>query len=241
MAQMMNGDPEGRGLLMFCLGALVSAVVVAIVFVAESAFPWGEDEPSQGSFVSTGRSTGTELTADTESTANTEPASDLDRCQDVYDAQSEPIRAAEVALDQWEVHIGAMNKLVVGAITLQQARQYWNQTRVGAARDLERFATAAERYHERTARCPSPDGSADVTSELSDCHRAVVARDRALRLATVALGTWEEHVHHMEMLRRGEMTPTEATQLWLQSWQQGDREVRDYRAAARAAEGQTCP
>jgi hypothetical protein len=44
----------------------------------------------------------------------------------------------------------------------------------------------------------------------------------------------------MEMLRQGEMTAQEATSLWLQSWRQGNDEVRAYRAARRAAGGKSC-
>ena len=68
----------------------------------------------------------------------------------------------------------------------------------------------------------------------------MAARDRTLHRATVALRTWETHVHHMEMLRDGEMTPQQATELWLQSWRAGDREVQAYREAARAGRGLTC-
>jgi hypothetical protein len=44
----------------------------------------------------------------------------------------------------------------------------------------------------------------------------------------------------MDMLRQGKMTPQQATELWLQSWRQGMREVKAYRAAARAAKEVTC-
>jgi hypothetical protein len=242
-----NGDPEGRGLLMFCLGALATAVAVAIIFVAVSAFSvGGEDQPSQESLLSTDRSTDAAATTSGEPSAGTTPApgtpttSYLGRCQEVYEAQSDPLRTADVSLAQWEVHVGAMNKLVVGAITLQQAKQFWNQTRVGASQRLEEFATAAARFDQRTARCPDPAGSPDVSPQLTRCHQAVAARNRTLSLATVALATWKMHVHHMNMLRSGEMTPEEATRLWLRNWKQGDREVHAYRDAARAAEGRTC-
>jgi hypothetical protein len=68
----------------------------------------------------------------------------------------------------------------------------------------------------------------------------VAARNQILQRAVVSLKTWQGHVRHMEMLRRGEMTPEEATTLWLQSWKQGNEEVQSYRAAARAAHGETC-
>jgi hypothetical protein len=159
----------------------------------------------------------------------------------VYKAQSATLQAAAASLGQWEIHIGAMNKLVTGAITLDQAKQFWNQTRVGASSKLKRFHSALQRFQHRSARCPGPTGSGErVSSDQRDCHRAVAARNQTLRRAIVSLKTWQGHVLHMEMLRRGEMTPQEATTLWLRSWKQGNEEVHSYRAAARAAKGKTC-
>jgi hypothetical protein len=158
----------------------------------------------------------------------------------VYGAQTAPLRAVPASLSQWEVHIGAMNKLVVGAISLQQANQFWNQTRVGAQRRLDRYDVAQRKYDRRTARCPLPKHAASGHGKLAQCQSAVRARHLELERATVALDTWQLHVHHMEMLRRGEMTPEQATQMWLASWHRGVQEVRAYRAAAKAARGTCC-
>ena len=133
-----------------------------------------------------------------------------------------------------------MNKLVAVAITLDQAWQFWNQTRVGAHAKLHHFATARSDYGQRILRFPPPGGAAGESPELDTCHSAVAARGRTLRLATIALIRWERHVHHMEMLRSGEMTPQQATQLWLANWQAGDREIRAYRAAAQTPNGLIC-
>jgi hypothetical protein len=138
------------------------------------------------------------------------------------------------------VHIGAMNKLVVGAITPEQVRQFWAQTRVGAGAKLQRFAAAHARYDRRHAHCPDPGPAARAKPALTTCHRAVAARDRELDLAATTLGTWEQHLHHMEMLRDGEMTVEQAIQVWLGSWTEADREIRAYRAASRSATGLSC-
>jgi hypothetical protein len=37
----------------------------------------------------------------------------LSDCRKVYQAQTPPLRAAAVAMAQWQVHIGAMNQLVL--------------------------------------------------------------------------------------------------------------------------------
>jgi len=158
----------------------------------------------------------------------------LGRCGEVFAAQVRPLNTVGPAMTQWEVHIGAMNKLVVGAITLAQARQFWNQTREGAARNLADFGDTQRDYNQRTARCPMPVTRA--SEELRACAAVIGARRRELDRAAVALDTWRTHVRHMEMLRRGEMSPEEATRMWLQSWREGSRQVEAYHSAARGVE-----
>jgi hypothetical protein len=219
---------------MLLVGAVVGALVVGVAWLGQWWLSSREAEPSQDAVVSTLQE------PEEQPTAASEELSHVERCQDVFNAQSDPLRTAAASLTQWEVHIGAMNKLVVGAITLKQARQFWNQTRVGARSNLGEFDTAYRRYDQRVFRCPAPSRPAEASAELVSCHRAAAARGRTVRLATVALETWRQHVHHMDMLRSGEMTPEEATRQWLQSWRQGDREVRAFRDAARAVGGRTC-
>jgi hypothetical protein len=227
-------DPEDSRIRMLLVGAVVGALVVGVAWLGQWWFSSREAEPSQDAVV------GTRQEPNDEPTAASVVPSHLERCRSVYDAQSDPLRTAAASLSQWEVHIGAMNKLVVGAITLRQAWQFWNQTRVGARAKLGEFDSAYRRYDQRVYRCPGLLRPAQADAEVRNCLRAVWARGRTVRLASVALGTWRQHVHHMEMLRSGEMAPEEATRLWLQNWRQGDREVRAYRDSARAVRGRTC-
>jgi hypothetical protein len=165
----------------------------------------------------------------------------LDECQERHAAQNRPLRTAAASLEQWDVHVAAMNQLVVGEITLDQAWQFWNQTRIGAARRLARYGSAELLLDATTARCPH-SGHAHMASSnpLRSCAAAVDARAEELHEADIALSTWRQHVEHMEMLRNGEMTPEEAVRLWLENWRKGNRELKEYRAADRAAEGHTC-
>lgn len=162
------------------------------------------------------------------------------RCQRVYDTQTPPLQAADPAMSQWEIHIGAMNKLVTGAISLRQATAFWNQTRVGAKHRLAHYDRAQQRYAQRTVHCPEPGPAHRAQPGAERCFRAVAARRHTIRLATIALRTWKLHVHHMEMLRNGQMTPSMAEQMWLRSWRTGNRQVHDFRVAARASTGATC-
>jgi len=224
----------------FLVGAVVGAVVVGVFWWA---LPEDTKEvaPDVSGQVSDGKSPSTGVPGQvSEGTNSTSAPQDplttrLDRCEEVYAAQSRPLQAVAPAMSQWEVHIGAMNKLVVGAISLRQAWQFWNQTRVGARENLQKFVLAKRGFDHRTARCPTPQHWKKVPTELRSCTRPVAARHRELRAAAVALQTWREHARHMEMLLRGEMTPEQATRLWLQNWHQGNREVRAYQASARAA------
>jgi hypothetical protein len=235
-----GGDRHSALLVGAVAGALVGAVVVAVAWLGVTALGSGGSRPDRDAGGS--RVLSSPWPPVTEEPAKEgETSIDLARCQEVFKAQNAPLLAAAASLDQWEVHIGAMNKLVTGAITLKQATQFWNQTRVGAATKLKSFAAAREEFRHRSARCPAPRSSeAGVVPERRACYRAVAARHQTLRLATVSLATWQLHVHHMEMLRRGEMSAQEATRLWLQNWHDGNDELRAYRAAARAAQGRTC-
>lgn len=229
-------DPNGDWLRVL-VGALIGGLVVGVVWLGQAVIT--RDNEPRGSDGGARQSSEKQPPADSGEPTDS-GTTRLERCREMYTAQDEQLRAAAAALEQWEVHIGAMNKLVVGAITLKQASQFWNQTRVGAASRLNDFATADRRFAQRTARCPVPPRPAEATTGLTSCHQAVAARNQTIRLATVALRTWKKHVHHMNMLRDGEMTPQQATALWLQNWRQGDREVRTYQAAAQTAEGLTC-
>jgi hypothetical protein len=169
--------------------------------------------------------------------AGTEP---LSVCRQVYDDQEQPLRDAATAMDQWAVHVGAMNQLVVGAITLAQAKQFWDQTRVGAMEHLHAFASSDQQYQQRTYRCPTPAGKQASGDPLDTCERSVAARTWVLKLARVALATWDHHVMHMEMLRNGTLSPARATQLWLQSWRAGQGQIDRYHAAVAKARGASC-
>jgi len=192
--------------------------------VSASAAPSQEQDATANGGVSVG-------------TLSTDP---LTACRAVYEAQQQPLQDAAPAMDQWEVHVGAMNKLVVGAITLAQATQFWNQTRVGAMAHLDAFAKSDGQYLQRTTRCAPPATRRPSGDKLDACQRSVAARSRVLHLAREALATWRMHVMHMEMLRDGKMSPARATTLWLHSWRAGQAQIDQYRSALAAARGARC-
>jgi hypothetical protein len=100
---------------------------------------------------------------------------------------------------------------------------------------VEDFHDAVEVMRRHGVDCPSPELLAPGARALPGCAREVQAEVRALGAAQVSLDTWNEHIHHMDMLRLGQMTPEEATRMWLASWQRGVRDLDAYEAAAREA------
>lgn len=156
------------------------------------------------------------------------------RCVDAARALEAPLQAARPALRQWDVHVGAMNKLVVGEITLQQATAFWNRTRLGAQRNVERFRTAWDDVERTGVDCPAPDLMGPAPAPVRACSRLVAAELGVLRTARTSVTTWDKHVHHMDMLRMGTLSPEDATQMWLTMWKRGVQELRSYRTAAQA-------
>ncbi len=224
-------------------GVVIGAVLVGLVWMFSGAVHGSGDSSTAGGASSSGPSGSESATASPTGAAQLKQAlraEVLTDCRRVFHTQARPLRAAAAAMAQWQVHIGAMNQLVLGAISLQQATQFWSQTRVGARAHLRAFRRAEAPLRKPSVLCPAP-GSAAHAGKVVRCERAVAARFETLRTAQVALGTWRLHVSHMEMLRDGTMTPHQAETAWLQSWHAGQQEVTRYRTATEhAAHGPHC-
>ena len=227
-------DAPGRRMLVpaFVLGAVVGMLLLGLVWGATAMFG-GSDAPAGRAAI--GR-TNTDQPSPAAATSAAPPGpTRLERCRHADAELTVPLEAASSAMDQWEVHVGAMNKLVVGAISLQQANDFWNQTRVGAQRHLDRFR-AASRVVQGLS-CPAPGRVPHASPALRSCVRRVAADQRAFEAAQTTLRTWGRHVKDMEMLRMGHMTPAAATQMWLSSWHRGLQQLHAYRDADEALAG----
>ncbi|HEU5037703.1 MAG TPA: hypothetical protein VFT70_11910 [Nocardioides sp.] len=230
------GDDQGEprepfeNITTFLPGAAVGAALVGIIWALVAVVTGGSDPAAPAADLSRsdpllGASRG----------AQSGP-SILDRCDSKAISLAGPLEVAEPAMDQWELHIGAMNKLVVGAITLDQANAFWNQTRVGAHRRIDEFLAADKEARKQHPGCPAADKLPPTADRAAlSCARKVDAERAALRVGRTAVHTWKVHVHHMEMLRDGMMSPARATELWLAMWQRGVHELKDYRAAEKLA------
>ena len=171
---------------------------------------------------------------DASSTPAQQPADTrASRCSEAAAALEAPLVAAGPALRQWDVHVDAMNKLVVGEITLQQATAFWNQTRLGAQRNVDRFRKAWTALERTGVDCPAPALLGPAPAAVRSCSRLVEAELGVTRTAKTSIDTWDTHVHHMDMLRMGTLSPEKATEMWLAMWRRGVRDLDTYRAAAR--------
>jgi Mrp family chromosome partitioning ATPase len=167
----------------------------------------------------------------------------LGDCRSHWNAQDEPLETAASSMEQWQVHIDAMNQLVAGKITLRQASAFWEKTRVRAGQKVERFFDADSAYTAGEYSCRAPatarHGDPGLVT-LSGCRRGITQREEAIQAARVAIETWHHHVVDMNMLRAGKMSSTRAVRLWNKYWRQGAAEVHDYRVQLRQAGHQSC-
>jgi len=213
----------------FVIGLLVGAVILGLVWAGSASMGGDADEGSKTP------PKGTSSLLSEPATAPVVKRTRHDRCVDAVARLKAPLEAAGPAMDQWRVHVGAMNKLVVGEITLQQATDFWDRTRVGAKRRLASFDEAGDEAERRGLDCPSPGRLGRASSEVRDCAARVAADEETWLAARRALQTWATHVEDMDMLKMGHLSPQDATAMWLASWQQGVREIDAYRGAVKVS------
>jgi hypothetical protein len=160
--------------------------------------------------------------------ADTAIAEAVAECRTAWKLQSASRAVAKRSLAQWRVHIDAMNKLTAGQLTLDQAKQFWAESRTGASANAAAFRVASRQYRSSPSRCQVPPETEGDVQALAICHDAEVAANKELASATAAITTWETHIHHMEQLRAGQLDPTHALHLWLQNWRAGAAQVAAY-------------
>jgi hypothetical protein len=169
-----------------------------------------------------------------------------ERCRLANLRQQAPLSAADVSLAQFDKHIDAMNLLVAGKISLSVATTFWDETRVKAVENAAAFRRADKELAASGAGCSAPDPAVANAAPygqvvtLKSCASAIAARDTALARARSAVTTWEHHVHDMEMLRMGHLTPAQATAAWRKNWKIGEKQLVAYEQAAATARKIRC-
>jgi hypothetical protein len=173
-------------------------------------------------------------------------SADAEACRLANLRQQAPLSAAAVSLAQFDKHIDAMNLLVAGKISLAVATTFWDQTRVGATQNAAAFRSADQQLSATPSQCRPPDPAVAYDTPygrllaISGCANAIRARGAALTRARAAVSTWEHHIHDMEMLRTGHITPAQATAAWRKNWKIGAGQLAAYDAATAAARKLTC-
>ncbi|KRE95938.1 hypothetical protein ASG76_02410 [Nocardioides sp. Soil774] len=242
-------EPGSRGAELVLAATFLLGVVTSLVLVLTWGLLTGDDEPRAAQ---AGLAQGTDLLdqgqgpspgatgdpgASSPAPVATRPApSRLARCASAEHTLAQALDAAGPALEQWKVHVDAMNQLVVGEITLQQATDFWNRTRVGAQHKVAGFRDTVQQVRRDGVDCPDPDLLAPGSRRLPGCARQVQAEIAVLRAARTSIDTWDRHITDMDMLRMGDLSPDEATRMWLSMWHQGVRDLEAYRTAQRHAE-----
>ena len=161
--------------------------------------------------------------------------------------QLSTLAAAAVSLEQFQKHIDAMNLLVTGKITLAVAQTFWNQTRVGASDKAAAFRAADKLLTVTHSSCPEPALTAastapvDRVEAVTACAKAGLTRGPVLVRARAAITTWEHHIHDMELLRTGQISPAQATAKWNANWQAGQSELDAYSATLLVSQTVQCP
>ncbi len=167
----------------------------------------------------------------------------VEECRTVWEAQEQPLQAAETSLAQWQVHVDAMNQLVAGEITFAEATAFWEQTRIQAADNVTAFTEADGGYVASDPSCPTPvmpEGIVVDTESLAACEDGIEARDEVLDAARVSIRSWHHHVIDMDLLRAGKLSPELALELWRRYWRQGVDELAAYREQLGEAEQESC-
>jgi hypothetical protein len=125
-----------------------------------------------------------------------------------------------------------MKRVVAGTITLQQATAFWNDSEQNAMRKLDTFEREDAALRNEDARCVRPANDACRTP----------ARQWADVLATArpAAKTWMHHMHDMQALMAGEITPDQATAAWVNNWRDGRHQIMAYDRQMKQAQGLIC-
>lgn len=219
--------------------ALVAVVVVVSVLAVATGMLDGSGEESPSTV--TASSSGPATSAATPSPSGPSLEQERHQCAVAYRSAQDALESAERTLEQWEIHIGAMNQLVAGEITLAQARDFWARTRVAAAAKADAFRQAYQEYRS-TEGCAYPEAvGPGGAGELSQCAEALAADEAALAEAETALTTWEHHIEDMNRLRAGTLSGEKAAAMWQRMWKKGVEQMEDYQQAAAKARGGTCP
>jgi hypothetical protein len=162
----------------------------------------------------------------------------LASCRSASTKQAQDLHAAQASLARWSTHIRAMNQLVAGKITPEQAKAFWTASRTGAAQEVARFEAVDRRSRGVSTQCSAPPGIDDHAAHvkhLAACRQAADAKEAELNSGRTAIATWRHHIRDMELLRAGKISPFAGLMRWNKNWKKGDAELQHYQEMRKAA------
>ena len=171
-------------------------------------------------------------------TADTAFRRALASCRQASTTQARDLKAAQASLDRWKTHIRAMNQLVAGKITPEQAKAFWTASRTGAAQEVARFEAVDKQTRGVSTECSAPPGLDDHSAHLTQlaaCRQAADAQEAELNSGRTAITTWRHHIRDMELLRAGKISPFVGLMRWNKNWKKGDAELQHYREMRKTA------
>jgi hypothetical protein len=228
-------------LVLACVVALVLPFVLTRHMLGGSPAPRSSGDPTAASQLRATTGDSTAVTTSAVPSAALQGPGSLEAvaetCRLANLRQQAPLSAADVSLAQFDKHIDAMNLLVAGKISLSVATTFWDETRVGATQNVTAFHRADKELAKNKAECRELDPAVANASPYGQvvvilgCSQAITAGSAALARARTAITTWEHHVHDMEMLRMGHLTPAQATAAWQKNWKTGEKQLAAYQQA----------
>lgn len=153
-------------------------------------------------------------------------------CRDAVALAERDMQAADRAMVQWRRHITAMTDLVEGRITLAQATQFWDATRIAGKRTVAQWQQADAEFRHGSRGCLQ--SRAAGAGQAASCQVRTSAAAVLLATERASLRDWRRHIRQMESLRAGRITPAHALHLWNAMYQRGLAGLRQVDEAHKA-------
>lgn len=148
------------------------------------------------------------------------PTPATDPCRSVLVAQGRVVTAAEAPIAQWRIHIGAMQKLAAGQITLKQATKFWDDTQHASHGAITSFEVVNATYVK--------------TKKSPVCIPELRSGEIVLALARRTIEQWHAHANDMDLLDKGELSASKALARWEEFYPRGQAQLAAYDEARKA-------
>jgi hypothetical protein len=170
---------------------------------------------------------------------------ELRKCARAVARAERAVSVARVGVGHWREHVLARTHWLSGRISEKKMNAIWDRTRAAGPRDVKRFHTARQHYHEEP-RCTKRHEFKAVPRSKHDLVTGCVARSslapKAVAAAKATIVDWKNHLKHMNTYANGGMTAGKAQRLWVRAWRKAPQNIRAFQAAgAKLHHAPHCP